>query len=378
MTSGSRSRLRVAVDAAPLIGERTGVGQVTGHLVGALAARTDVEVVAYAISRSGRRLLDGLLPAGVRAGTSPIPARAVVAAWRHVPYPRLESWTGRVDVVHATNYIAPPTRAPVIVTVHDLTFVRHPELCDPWTRRTFAPLVSRAVRRGATLHVVSDFVRDEVLETYPIPPDRVVRVYFGLGATGGGDARAGRTLTGADHYILALGTIEPRKNLPRLVAAFDRVAVRHPKLRLVVAGPDGWGLEDFDKAVAAARHDDRIVRLGYVEETRRRDLLAGATVLAYPSLYEGFGHPPLEAMAARVPVVAARAGALPEVLGDAAVLVDPLDIDGLADAIERVVADERLRAELIDRGTARVNRYSWSTAAEDLVHVYAALARRGA
>lgn len=375
MTPRSRSRLRVAVDAAPLIGERTGVGQVTDNLVASLARHKDVEVVAYAISRSGRRLLEGLLPAGVRAGTSPIPAQVAVAAWRHVPYPRLESWTGRVDVVHATNYVAPPTRSPVVVTVHDLTFVRHPELCDPWTRRTFAPLVSRAVRRGATLHVVSDFVRSEVLDTFDVPPERVVRVYFGLAATGGGDARAGRLLTGADHYVLALGTIEPRKNLPRLVTAFDRVAGRDPRLRLVVAGPDGWGVDAFTDAVASARHRDRIVRLGYVGDEQRRDLLAGATALAYPSLYEGFGHPPLEAMAARVPVVAASAGALPEVLGDAAVLADPLDVDGLAAAIEQVVSDEGLRTELIARGLARLSRYSWSTAADELVQVYAALAR---
>jgi glycosyltransferase involved in cell wall biosynthesis len=355
---------------------RTGVGQVTGHLVGSLAARADVEVVAYAVSRSGRRLLDGLLPAGVRAGTSPIPARAAVAAWRHVPYPRLESWTGPVDVLHATNYVAPPTRSPAVVTVHDLTFVRHPELCEPWARRAFAPLVSRAVRRGATLHVVSDFVRDEVLEIYGVPPHQVVRVYLGLAATGGGDALAGRRLTGADRYVLALGAIEPRKNLPRLVAAFDRVAGRDPGLRLVVAGPDGWGFEAFTDAVAAAQHRDRIVRLGYVEDAQRRDLLAGATALAYPSLYEGFGHPPLEAMGAGVPVVAARAGALPEVLGDAAVLTDPLDVDGLADAIEQVVSDEDLRTELVDRGLARVDRYSWSRAADELVALYRTLAER--
>jgi glycosyltransferase involved in cell wall biosynthesis len=138
----------------------------------------------------------------------------------------------------------------------------------------------------------------------------------------------------------------------------------------VVAGPDGWGTDALAAASRSARHGDRICRLGYLSERERRDLVAGATVFAYPSLYEGFGHPPLEAMAAGVPVVAGRAGALPEVLGDAAVLVDPLDEDDLASGLVTALGDDTRRVELVARGYDRVTRYSWPEAAGAFVDLY--------
>jgi glycosyltransferase involved in cell wall biosynthesis len=177
--------------------------------------------------------------------------------------------------------------------------------------------------------------------------------------------------------VLALGTVEPRKNLPRLVAAFDLEAARDCNLRLVVAGPDGWGTEAFTESVRKARHRDRVLRLGYVDDPVRADLLAGARVLAYPSLDEGFGHPPLEAMRAGVPVVAARAGSLPEVLGDAALLVDPSSPTAIADALHAANTDDDTRAQLVAAGHDRVARYTWSRATDELVTLYRKLATRG-
>jgi alpha-1,3-rhamnosyl/mannosyltransferase len=174
--------------------------------------------------------------------------------------------------------------------------------------------------------------------------------------------------------VLALGTVEPRKNLPALVRAFTAVAASDPEVRLVVAGPDGWDQARFDAAVDASPNRDRIVRLGYVTNAQRRDLLAGATVFAYPTLYEGFGLPPLEAMAAGVPVLAARAGSLPEVLGDAAQLVDPHDDDELAGGLSRLLAEPDARAALVARGHAQVARYTWPATAERFAQLYRAVA----
>jgi glycosyltransferase involved in cell wall biosynthesis len=363
-------RLRVALDAIPVIDERTGVGQFTAQLLFGLANRDDLEAIGYAVTRTGRRPLAGLLPPGIRPATSWMPARVAHRAWKRVPWPTIEHWTGPVDVVHATNFVAPPSRAPVVVTVHDLAFATMPELCRPETR-SYGPLLRRALARGAVVHAVSDYVSEALREHFAVPDDRVTRIYEGAAPMmTAGDPAAGQQLAGSARYVLAIGTIEPRKNLPRLVRAFDSGAVGSTDALLVVAGPDGWGTSAFAAAVAATSAPDRIRRLGYVTDRQRADLLAGASALAYPSLDEGFGHPPLEAMAAGVPVVAARAGALPEVTGGAALLVDPTDEDALADALTRVLDDDAFRAELVARGRARADEFPWSRCVDELATLY--------
>ena len=370
------SRLRLAIDATPLLGVRTGVGHVTARLIDELARSSQLDVRAYAISWRGREELVETLPSTAVAATRRFPARLTRLLWPRVAAPRVESWTGPVDVVHATNYVAPPAHAPVLLTVHDLTAERLAALRAPGTEDT-ERLVRVALARGAVIHTFSDFVAAEVRQHYGLPGTRVVRIAPGLTPVVAADPARGRTLAGADRYVLALGTVEPRKNLPVLVRAFDRVAATRPEVALVVAGPDGWGVEAFDSSVAAARHRDRIHRVGYLSEPDRASLLAGATLLAYPSRYEGFGHPPLEAMQVQVPVVAAAAGALPEVLGDAALLPDPDDVDALADAVAEVLDDAALRARLVERGLERVGRFSWDEAGREFLATYRRLATSG-
>jgi glycosyltransferase involved in cell wall biosynthesis len=351
------------------------VGNVVSHLLETLAARDDLDITAFAVTLRGRGALRHQTPRTVTTRTRHIPARLTRVLWGHFRFPRAEVWTGRVDVVHAPNYVAPPARAPVIATVHDLTFVWYPELSTPDTL-TFPRYIRLALDRGAEIHVVSDFVGAEVRDYFGVEPERVVRVYPGLVPSVGGDPARGRQRAGTDRYVLALGSIEPRKNLPRLVQAFDAVAGDDESLVLVVAGPDGWGVEDFDAAVAAARHGNRVRRLGYVNDDERLDLLAGALVLAYPSIYEGFGHPPLEAMQTGIPVVAANAGAMPEVLGDAALLPDPSDVDAIAGALHQVLTDRELAASLVARGRERVGLYTWSRSGAELAALYRRVATR--
>jgi glycosyltransferase involved in cell wall biosynthesis len=366
--------VRVALDGTPLLGQRTGIGEVTEGLLTALSTRDDVRPVAYALTWRGRDDLAGRVPDGVRAATTRMPARVVRELWaRGAGWPRAEHWTGPVDVVHALNYVAPPAAAAVIVAVHDLTFIRYPELCTPDTLR-YGGLVRRAVARGALVQTGSEFVADEIRTELGVAPDGVVVIPWGLGAVTGGRAELGTMLAGSARYVLALGTIEPRKNLPALVRAFDAVAAADPEVHLVVAGKDGWDQDQFDTAVGAAKARDRIVRIGYATAAQRRDLLAGATVFAYPTLYEGFGLPPLEAMAAGAPVVAARAGSLPEVLGDAARLVDPGDDDAIAAAISGLLDDPVARAALIARGREHAATFSWDRAADRFADLYRSVA----
>ncbi|MCX7622031.1 MAG: glycosyltransferase family 4 protein, partial [Acidimicrobiales bacterium] len=180
------------------------------------------------------------------------------------------------------------------------------------------------------------------------------------------------TWTGGAPYVLALSTVEPRKDLPTLVEAFDQLARRHRDLRLVIAGPDGWGSSALETAIAACPSDvrDRIVRLGWLGDRDRAELMRQAAVLAYPSIYEGFGLPPLEAMAVGTPVVTTTAGALPETTGGAALLVEPGQPDQLADALAQVLEDPSLAAELRKRGFRNAERYSWDITARDLCELY--------
>jgi glycosyltransferase involved in cell wall biosynthesis len=173
---------------------------------------------------------------------------------------------------------------------------------------------------------------------------------------------------GTTRYVLAIGTTEPRKDLPGLVRAFDSIAGDYPDTALVLAGRQGWGAGELQQAIDDARHAKRIVLPGYVEDLA--GILANATVLAYPSIYEGFGLPTLEAMAAGVPVVTTTAGALPEVVGDAAITVTPKDTDALAQGIAELLTDESVRLDLIERGLERANLFTWEKCAAGLTDLY--------
>ena len=367
--------MRVALDGTPLLGQPTGVGAFVAGAVPALAERGDLELTAYALSLRGGRVLPERLPRGVGARTRPMPAGLLLTIWSRLDHPTARWWTGAVDVVHGTNFAVPPAprRAAEVMTVHDLTPLRYPELAYRRTRR-FPDLVRRALRRGAWVHTPASFVAAEVVDAFGADPARVRAVHHGVPVatppSPSPDLGTDRPGWGSAPYVLALGTIEPRKDLVTLVRAFDMVADQVDDVRLVVAGPDGWGTVTVEREIVAARHSRRIDRLGYVDATDRPRLVGGAAAYAYPSRYEGFGLPPLEAMAAGVPVVASRAGALPEVLGEDAVAVEPGDVDGLAGALARVLQDGALRAELSERGRRRAGRFSWTRCAAGLAELY--------
>jgi glycosyltransferase involved in cell wall biosynthesis len=366
--------IRVALDLTPLLGQRTGVGHMVAHLVDGLRGRPGVDLRGFALTWRGRRALDDAAP-GVAAGR-PLPARPCRWLWSRVDRPTITVASGPLDVVHGTNYVVPPGGgAAELVTVHDLTAWHWPELVHPHSR-AYPRLVARAAARGAHVHAVSRFVGDEVAAVVGVPPERVHVVPQAVTPLAPGDASRGRDLAGGGDYVLAVGTVEPRKDYPTLVAAMARLAGEVPGVGLVIAGGEGWGSDALDEALARTATGPLVRRLGYVSTADKADLLAGARVLAYPSRYEGFGFVPLEAMAAGVPVVATRAGAVPEVVGDAAVLCPVGDADALADALAVVLVDEARRAELVGAGRRRAAAFTWPATVDALAGVYRAIAGR--
>ncbi len=358
--------LTVAIDATPLLGAPTGIGVAVAGMVEELAGRPDLDLVGYGFTATGWARLRSKLPAQARPSRAPMPAAALLRVWARIDQPPGEWWMGAVDVIHGTNFVVPPSRRAVrLVSVWDLTAVRYPELCTSTSRR-YPALVQRAVDEGAWVHTGAASVAAEIIDHFGVDPRRVRVIPPGVEPAVAPVQPA--PAAPSPPYLLGLGTSEPRKDFPGLVAAFDELADIHANLELRIAGPPGWGESQLQRAIAGARHRDRVRRLGWVEDIGR--LLAGAAVFVYPSRYEGFGLPPLEAMACGVPVVATAAGSLPEVLGEAALLVPPGDPAALAAAIDRVLTDDTLRSGLIGAGRLRVAAFSWRSAGDALVGTY--------
>ncbi len=358
----------VAMEVTSLFGPRTGVAAMVDAMVSRLAVRSDIELTGVSVSWRGGRAED-VLPAGCSGQTFPLPARLSHALWRRFDRPRLAGF----DVVHGPNYVVPPAgSAARLVTVHDLTAWRFPDLVDHHSRH-YPDQLRRAVAGGAHVHTVSRHVAGEIIGELGIDEDRVHPIQNGFTPGPTGDSTAGRTLVGAP-YVLAIGTIEPRKDYPTLVDAMMAVWEVHPDLKLAIVGGRGWDADRLDRRVDARGVTDRIVQFGYTSERVKANLLAGARLLAYPSVYEGFGFPILEAMDAGVPVVSTVAGAVPETAGRAAVLVEPRDVNALAGALLTVIEDDALRDDLATAGRRQVGRFSWDAAVQTLSELYRRLA----
>ncbi|HEY1737587.1 MAG TPA: glycosyltransferase family 1 protein, partial [Acidimicrobiia bacterium] len=326
----------VAIDVTPLAGTQTGIGRSVVELLRALALLDDPPVmVPYAISTRARRER-----AELPEHTTIIPgAKALARMWTGRDRPSIDRALRDARLLHATNYLVPPSRLPTLVTLHDCALVRHASLCTPHVR-SLAPVIRRAIDRGAHVQVPSRFVAREAEEIFGPGLDAAGRIHvipWGAPPLAASPtvpselARFGRVANGAP-FVVALGTLEPRKNLTHLVAAFATVAAENADLHLVLAGPDGPARPEVDDKITRLTPPvrERVVLTGAVSEPAKSWLLRHAAAVAYPSIYEGFGFPVLEAMAAGVPVVAASAGSIPEIAGDAAELVEPTDEDAMA------------------------------------------------
>lgn len=361
--------VRIAVDITPLLGARTGIGRVVGEVTARLGNHADVDPTGFRISWRRGSEDPGLTSPPWRLRTVGLPARACRRLWLHTDRPSLSGY----DVVHGLNYVVPPAGGGAeLVAVHDLTAWRFPELVDRYSAQ-LPVLVDRAIGRGAHVHTGSRFVAEEIVDRLGVDPERVHTLVNGHTPGPQGDADAGRRRIGAD-YVLAIGTIEPRKDYVGLVTAMAGVWDHHRDLRLVIVGRPAWGGEALDRAIDRCPHPERVVRPGFVTEAEKADLLAGARALVYPSLYEGFGFPLLEAMEAGVPVVSTTAGSIPEVAGEAALLVDPGNHDELARAIVAAVGDRDLAADLVRLGRKRLTLFDWDDMVDDLVRLYRRLA----
>lgn len=353
--------LRVAFDTGPLHGPLTGIGRAVDAMQAALAQRADVQLQPYLVSARARP--------GAGTRRLPIPAAVAQRCWAAVDHPRADRWLGDAEMIHGTNYVVPPSRLPRLVSVYDCWFVRNPSDANPSVRRA-GRVLQRAIAGGAVVHASSEATALAVRELFP--GAAVHTVLLGpLPLPTAPDRSPIPELVGRP-FVLAIGTLERRKNLPRLVQAFGAIASAHPELQLVLAGSDGDDHVAVREAVDALGPgvSHRVLFTGRVDEGVRSWLLHHAAVLAYPSLDEGFGFPLLDAMQAGAPVVASTAGSIPEVAGAAALLSDPHDVDALAANLALAVDSRSVRADLIAAGSARWPQFSWERCATELAGLY--------
>ena len=364
--------MRIGIDIQTVIARPTGVGRYVAGLVGALAGLSGEEeyrLFYFDFTRRGR--VPGI--ADPRFDLRPIrliPGRTYHALAENLGFPDISRFAGRCDLYHFPNFIIPPcARGKAAVTVHDLSFARFPQYAEAGNLKRIEKRFTLSLERADAIIAVSEFSKRELVEICGVSPDRVTVTSHGVRIAP--RLRPARPVPFP--YFLFVGTIEPRKNLGTLLDAWRILKGRNGARwthRLFVVGRHGWRCTPAKEQAREKGVDADVIVLDYVRDEDLPDLYGAAEALVYPSLYEGFGFPPLEAMACGTPVIASNAPAIPEVVGDAAVLCDPRDAEGFAEAMLRVRDDAALRTDLSARGLARAGRFTWERTARETLALY--------
>ena len=386
--------MRIGIDITSAIRQGAGIGRFTRELVRALFALDSPHEYRLFTATGGLprstiepRLAHVIQPAlaqHLKLGVCNL--TFLSDNWLHriwhrarLPIP-IEAAIGQVDLFHEPDFVLPPTLpgTPTLLTVHDLSFVRDPDSALPQLRRYLNRVVPFSVKRAT--HVLADSLatKNDLVELFGTPPEQVTVMYGGVDARFAPVRELNQIATlrskyrlGSEPFILGLGTLQPRKNYKRLIQAFSNVKCQVSNLKLVIVGGKGWLYDDIFTEVKRLGLEGRVLFPGFVDDEDLSTLYSAAKILAYPSLYEGLGLPVLEAMACGTPVVTSNVSSLPEVGGQAALLVNPMDVDAISDALGRLLQDAELRQQLIARGFDQARQFTWEKSAAQLLDLYA-------
>lgn len=374
--------MRIGIDYTSAVRQHGGIGRYTRNLVRALIGLDEQnQYVLFVADRSNRASMEQW-PDNVRVRRIPCSDRWTTFIWQRVRLPLpVQLATGRLDLFHSPDFVLPPVGStPTLLTVHDLSFLRVPECFVPGFARYLGQAVTRAAAKATHILADSYSTRVDLVELLKIDEARVTVLYPGIEArfTPVHDPVLLRHVRGTyglpDRFILNIGTLQPRKNLVSLIEAFGQVIKNAPPaaedLHLVIAGTKGWQYEEILRAAAHSAVANRVHFLGFVRDDDLPALYSLASIFAFPSLYEGFGLPVLEAMACGVPVVTGDNSSLPEVAGRAALLIDVKNQDAIAEALLRLMSDCALRAKLEEAGLEQSRAFTWERAARQLKEVY--------
>jgi len=366
--------MRIAIDYTAAVQQSAGIGRYVRNLIRALSDRDRQN--DYVLYSAGGDRDERPWPDNFRRIRLPITDRQLAIIWQRLRLPVPVEWvTGRVDVLHSPDFVLPPTRrARTVLTVHDLSFMRYPECSSPALLEYLMRSVPRSVSRADLILADSKSTQQDLVELLGVSPTSVDVVYPGFDARFTHVSSPNSVLARYGilrPYVLAVGTLQPRKNYPTLIRAFAALRAQHRvQHQLVIAGGRGWLYDDIEKTIDEVGLRDHVLLTGFVDDGALPALYSGADLLAFPSLYEGFGIPVLEAMGCDTPVVTANVSSMPEVAGDAALLVDPADKDALSYAMWQLIDDTALAQSLVARGRERIKAYTWEGSARRLMDAY--------
>jgi glycosyltransferase involved in cell wall biosynthesis len=396
--------MRIGIDFTSGVQQRAGIGRYTRELVRALAELDNANEYVLFQAHRGAKERAGPWPQNFHVRSIPVTDRWLVILWQRLRLPiPVELCTGPVDVFHSPDFVLPPVRrARTVLTVHDLSFLTTPETFAPGLRDYLTRAVHRAVARADHILADSGSTKDDLITYLKTDPDRITVVYPGVEPRFRPlDEPAVSTVCGryglSRPFILSVSTLQPRKNYTTLIEAYahlesyglqtlrpggvpslSRDSGQAADYELVIVGSKGWLYQEIFETVERLGLAGRVRFLEFVPDEDLPALYNAADLFALPSLYEGFGLPVLEALACGTPVVTSNVSSLPEVAGDAAVLVSPRDVEGLSQALYRALTDQELRTTLRQRGLMQAQYFTWHQAAKTVLDVYRQLGREGA
>jgi len=375
---------QIGIDYTSAIHQTAGIGRYTREMVNALAKLSSGDSFApnyrLFVADAGKVSLPSLPGRNFRWSASRLTERRLARLWYRLRLPLpINYWTGPIDLFHAADFILPPVKpsAKTIVTIHDLSFVREPDSVMPGMSAHLNKWVPQSVEKADHVIAVSKATGHDLINLYHTPPEKISVLYHGVTPKFKPVRDKSRLAAvrqkyglGSSPFILSVGTIQPRKNHRRLIRAFGQLDHQYS---LVIAGEKGWLYQEIFKEVARLGLQNRVHFTGFVDDADLPALYSAATLFAYPSLYEGFGLPVLEAMACGTPVVTANQSSLPEVAGTAGLMVDPKKTDAIASAMAQVLTNPDLHKKLSDAGQIQATKFTWAAMAQNLLELYKSL-----
>ncbi len=372
--------MRIGIDVRPMVSEGTGVGSYALNLIKNIASLdSNNNYTLFSNSFKDRISLESLhLPLNFKLKDYWVPNRILRGLWNYISYPPIESFVGDVDIFHSPHSIPIPVRkAKLIVTIHDLYFLKYPDMVGRDVIEDHRRLSTNYLIKVRKIITVSDNSKKDIIELFDVNPEKITVIYEGVDDifrvvnedTSLENVRKKYRLP--HEFILFIGTISPRKNPGGLIESISILRKRGLKdISLIMIGPEGFKAGEVLRLIYERNIEDSVRHIGYVPYEDMPYIYNMASLLVYPSLYEGFGLPPLEAMACGVPVIASNISSIPEILGDAALLVDPYNPGEIADYIEKILNDESLRSSHIEKGLKKAASYSWEDTAKKVLKVY--------